>query len=949
MAQSLTSLKTFGKALLSTKAGSRAGARLTSIRASVFSGGAGGTTVSSVGSFGSPELNELTKIRVNLVTLLDLEKQQSKYLGDRILKFSRSEEKKKLKKRESSQEAKKPTGKKGDTKKNPIVKGFFKGIEGLFSFFGNIFKAFLGYKILEWVAKPENEKKVQDFVKLIGGIFKFISTIAGFGIDRLMSGLSKLVDGSGITRVFGVLEAIVGFFTLKWLLNPTKIISDIQMIGNIFTKTIPNAISAVVGFFTKLIPNAASEAADDAVKQAGKEVADSSKSSIKGYDAWAKNFPQQAAADAAKTGGKAAEKGAAKGAAEVAGKAAVKGGAKMGGKTLLKALPVIGAVASGIFAVDRAFKGDWTGAGLEVASGAASLIPGWGTAASIGLDAALVGRDIAKEQGVPMLAKGGIVTKPTKAIIGEAGPEAILPLEKLGSFAGVNKFVSDVIPKFMKLLTIPFTIVGAGIITLMSSSLSMIPGIGPLLLPLISGISSSFGLPNYMVTSLGKVASGAAKLVTGGVSGLAEIFGLKEPSLNMKSGTPYSPKKDTSIRGLLANILGALVSKLPKEKEPPAPPAPTSPAPSTPASSASAGPTPTAPSVPPSTAAPAKPAPKDTSGSVGGFGVGDKIPALLEPGEYVLNRNAVQGVGGPNVLDRINHKLYPRFQKGGAVTLLTSGGGTSALTTPVRFNQLKPHHGTGDSTRAYGITKDYIMDGSSYPNYKVPTPVAATVKFAGSNPGGYGNMVELTDDKGRPLALFGHFSKLMVKTGDKLSAGDILGIQGSTGKSTGPHVHIDASKKFHETWANYVLGVKTALDASSLVSGPGMSGQDTTTDSNTDQQQEDPAIWTKIAESLGNLYKSFNQTPSQPTTQSKQTPKITSTPSSSSQTLRAVQKENNKLQSRNRASSNSTPSGNVITLGNPNEVIESSATQPITPTLGGTIAPVYTQIYPLAP
>ena len=38
--------------------------------------------------------------------------------------------------------------------------------------------------------------------------------------------------------------------------------------------------------------------------------------------------------------------------------------------------------------------GDWTGAALELASGAASTFPGAGTAAAVGIDAALIARDI---------------------------------------------------------------------------------------------------------------------------------------------------------------------------------------------------------------------------------------------------------------------------------------------------------------------------------------------------------------------------------------------------------------------------------------------------------------------------------------------------------------------------------------------------------------------------
>ena len=82
------------------------------------------------------------------------------------------------------------------------------------------------------------------------------------------------------------------------------------------------------------------------------------------------------------------------------GKAVGKEGAEIGakglGKSLMKKIPGLGVLAALGFGAQRAFAGDWTGAGMEVASGAASIVPGVGTAASIGIDAALAGRDIYK-------------------------------------------------------------------------------------------------------------------------------------------------------------------------------------------------------------------------------------------------------------------------------------------------------------------------------------------------------------------------------------------------------------------------------------------------------------------------------------------------------------------------------------------------------------------------
>ena len=86
--------------------------------------------------------------------------------------------------------------------------------------------------------------------------------------------------------------------------------------------------------------------------------------------------------------GAAAKSAVKKGTAKIAGKAVMKGA--------LKKIPILGAVAGLGFGFSRLMKGDWAGALGEVASGAASIIPGLGTAASLAIDAGLAARDISK-------------------------------------------------------------------------------------------------------------------------------------------------------------------------------------------------------------------------------------------------------------------------------------------------------------------------------------------------------------------------------------------------------------------------------------------------------------------------------------------------------------------------------------------------------------------------
>lgn len=56
--------------------------------------------------------------------------------------------------------------------------------------------------------------------------------------------------------------------------------------------------------------------------------------------------------------------------------------------------------------------------------------------------------------------------------------------------------------------------------------------------------------------------------------------------------------------------------------------------------------------------------------------------------------------------------------------------------------------------------------------------------------GGYGNMVEI-DHGGGLTTRFAHLSKIVAKKGQSVAKGDIIGQTGSTGRSTGPHLHYE--------------------------------------------------------------------------------------------------------------------------------------------------------------
>lgn len=63
------------------------------------------------------------------------------------------------------------------------------------------------------------------------------------------------------------------------------------------------------------------------------------------------------------------------------------------------------------------------------------------------------------------------------------------------------------------------------------------------------------------------------------------------------------------------------------------------------------------------------------------------------------------------------------------------------------------------------------------------------VTFAGEK-SGYGNAIEIQHNQ-RESTLYGHASTLLVNTGQQVVQGQIIGRVGSTGNSTGPHLHFE--------------------------------------------------------------------------------------------------------------------------------------------------------------
>lgn len=108
---------------------------------------------------------------------------------------------------------------------------------------------------------------------------------------------------------------------------------------------------------------------------------------------------------------------------------------------------------------------------------------------------------------------------------------------------------------------------------------------------------------------------------------------------------------------------------------------------------------------------------------------------------------------------------------------------------------LKPFFGDHSITQTYGAVGQTNYYNKHYGiDYGCPsdTPIVAcdngVVVFAGYATG-YGYMVKIRHDWG--FSIYGHLLELKTEIGNKIECGDLIGFSGSTGWSTGPHLHFE--------------------------------------------------------------------------------------------------------------------------------------------------------------
>ncbi|HWF98339.1 MAG TPA: M23 family metallopeptidase [Steroidobacteraceae bacterium] len=127
---------------------------------------------------------------------------------------------------------------------------------------------------------------------------------------------------------------------------------------------------------------------------------------------------------------------------------------------------------------------------------------------------------------------------------------------------------------------------------------------------------------------------------------------------------------------------------------------------------------------------------------------------------------------------------------------------------------------TGYISSGFGERVDPFTGGEEFHegiDFAAPqgTPIRAVaagiVTFAGPR-GGYGEMVQIDHGNGYSTR-YGHAQKVLVHVGETVQRGDEVALLGSTGRSTGPHVHFEVLKNGHEVNPARFVALRAAPSA----------------------------------------------------------------------------------------------------------------------------------------
>ncbi|MBQ2754846.1 MAG: peptidoglycan DD-metalloendopeptidase family protein [Clostridia bacterium] len=160
-----------------------------------------------------------------------------------------------------------------------------------------------------------------------------------------------------------------------------------------------------------------------------------------------------------------------------------------------------------------------------------------------------------------------------------------------------------------------------------------------------------------------------------------------------------------------------------------------------------------------------------------------KVTVEGENGKQFIKKDVVF-INGEEVTETIHERTVIKEPVARVTVVGTklSGVGTGSFIRPT-YGSLSSRYGTRWNRQHQGI------DIAASTGTNIVAADDGVVEFSGWE-GGYGNLVKLSHGNGY-TTYYGHCSKLLVKKGQVVEKGQVIAKVGSTGRSTGPHLHFE--------------------------------------------------------------------------------------------------------------------------------------------------------------
>lgn len=187
--------------------------------------------------------------------------------------------------------------------------------------------------------------------------------------------------------------------------------------------------------------------------------------------------------------------------------------------------------------------------------------------------------------------------------------------------------------------------------------------------------------------------------------------------------------------------------------------------------------------------------------------IGQRLTRMagLDDGEFDFNNPPA--LGGPEVtaqqslqapdfitlLDNLSQQLQNRDDQLSVLETMLLNRNLQAEVLPagrpVTSGWMSSPYGVRTDPFSGRLTHHNGVDFAGKEGAEVVTVAAGVVTWSGARYG-YGNLVEINHGKGY-VTRYGHNKANLVKVGDTVKKGQVIATMGSTGRSTGPHVHFE--------------------------------------------------------------------------------------------------------------------------------------------------------------